>query len=416
MGISQNTIITAGSNTSVSLSSQIYALFGGAIFNYGNTSTGSVRFRTPGKLSHLYLRISANSVGGTGLVVEIYNRALAAVGNQTISVGASATGEFEDTTHTDTVLAGDDWLTRFSPNAAGSATFGAVSYLYLDTGGNNTTTRLICGNEGTNANGASATYFFPVSGDSLATANAETFFKCRQRIAGTMKNLFIRTATPRVTTSTFKSRKNGADGAMVISLNGVSGAFEDTVNSDSVAAGDDYNYTLVNGTGTDNQALDSMAVDFVTTTGEGQCINSIDTGTAITDASTTYYNVTGGKLQSFSTESQWNTKARDAFTFEQLTCMISQNDDSNGGTLTFRKNSAPGTQSVAITGSTTGVFSDTTHSDVVAATDEVDVQLAVTSVGGSHTITPTSISVWTLSTSTPAVTKAQTVFIEWEES
>ena len=61
----------------------------------------------------------------------------------------------------------------------------------------------------------------------------------------TINNLAIFVPTNGSSTSTFKSRKNGANGNLSISVsaNGT-GLFQDISHSDSVVAGDDFDYTF----------------------------------------------------------------------------------------------------------------------------------------------------------------------------
>ncbi len=374
-----------------------------------------MRFRTAGSLSHLYARVLTNTVTATS-TIKILKAGVAAT--QTLSIGSGATGEFEDTTHTDTVAIADDWDFQIVAGATGtSILFSQISCLFVDYSGTNTTSKLAT-ESGSSLSVAGTTSFFPLGGDGATPPTVETFAKCRQRIAGTMKNLAIfLTANTRSDATTVKSRLNGADGTLTMSVGAAgTGIFEDTTHSDAIAIADDYNFAVVTGAGTGALTPLTIAVDFVTTTGEGQgVVAKINAPTAVADATTMWYHILGGSCIPVATEANMQMRAREAFTLEQLGCMISQNDDSAGGTLTLRKNGANGNQTVAITGSTTGWFGDTTNTDVLVTTDEVNAQFTATTVGGAHTITPTSISVWT-SAAAVIVTKPHTVFVEWEES
>src|SRR5258708_5306533 len=61
-------------------------------------------WRTGGTFSNLYARVSANANVST---CTVNYRVGSATGNETLSIGSLATGEFLDTTHTDAVIAGN---------------------------------------------------------------------------------------------------------------------------------------------------------------------------------------------------------------------------------------------------------------------------------------------------------------------
>jgi hypothetical protein len=85
----------------------------------------------------------------------------------------------------------------------------------------------------------------------------------------------------------------------------------------------------------------------------------------------------GTNFQSFScsntngTESNARATMRCAGTFSNL-CVHVSTSTSTTTTWTSRKNTANGAQTVSVTGGTTGVFEDTTHSDTFASGDLVD--------------------------------------------
>jgi hypothetical protein len=74
---------------------------------------------------------------------------------------------------------------------------------------------------------------------------------------------------------------------------------------------------------------------------------------------------------------------RTAGTFSKLYCYAESN--TNNTTVTFRKNSAAGNQTISIVGTTSGNFQDAVHTDSVVAGDTVDCAVLSTS-GGSTAI------------------------------
>jgi|ERR1700690_96652 len=77
---------------------------------------------------------------------------------------------------------------------------------------------------------------------------------------------------------------------------------------------------------------------------------------------------------------------RTAGTINKLGIYVSANTITNTSTLTTRKNSAAGNQSVTIAGSTTGYFEDTTNADSVAAGDTLAYRLVTGNAGTSLTL------------------------------
>ncbi len=79
--------------------------------------------------------------------------------------------------------------------------------------------------------------------------------------------------------------------------------------------------------------------------------------------------------------------------FSQMTVWVLTNAITAASTFTFRKNAANGNQTVSITASTTGAFTDTTNSDSsIGASDLINYQLVTGATGSTMTIESTSIS------------------------
>ena len=75
------------------------------------------------------------------------------------------------------------------------------------------------------------------------------------------------------------------------------GWFEDTTHSDAIAAGDDFNYSIVTGSGAGNFVIDYIAVDYVSVDGYGQLIvNAYGTPDQIGKSSTKDIQMAGDSL------------------------------------------------------------------------------------------------------------------------
>ena len=94
---------TSAGRASVANTTQYWKV---ANWNFSTTTETSAQnlFRNAGVLSGLIVKLSANAVAATSTFTLRKN---AGDITQTVAPGSTATGDFEDTTHTDTIAAGD---------------------------------------------------------------------------------------------------------------------------------------------------------------------------------------------------------------------------------------------------------------------------------------------------------------------
>jgi hypothetical protein len=369
-------------------------------------------FRIAGTLSNLWIRLTANSIAAT---TTIRSRKNAANGNMSVSVGSSATGTFTDATNTDAIAAGDKIALQSVPGAAtGTFTMTINAFVFKASDITTTITKITAGvllNQTT----LSQTLFIPIGGNYFNRSTTEATNKLRQRKAGTYKNLavYIKTNTGAVTT--FTSRKNGANGNMTISITAsTTGFFEDTTHTDAVVAGDDYCYTFISGGSATACFLQTCQVDFSSTAMDTlMAVIDVNAATGLTQNKTiTNYWGPGGDLAlPTTTEANTQTLANVHFNLSELTANIVTNSITAASTLTMRSNTAATALTASITASTTGVFSDSTHTVTVHPADLINYQL----VTGTGTGT-TSLAVNTISVYATSVTVPQTVWVEWEET
>jgi len=346
-------------------------------------------FRSAGTLAQLYVRIPTNA---TTAQSTIRTRKNAANGGQTITVNSGATGEFEDTSGTDTVAAADKLCLQTVTGAGGSMNLRIVSTTFAAT----TDTVSVTGIVGPfTTTTASTTWFFPIEGYSGNNTTTETFQKCRMRKAGTFKNAGVYVSAARAQATTVRSRKNAANGNLVVTCTAsTTGWFEDTSNTDTVSAAEDWDISVTTGTGADTLTIQTMKIEFVSTGGNGVSFVGKPVGVAVNDATTAYFPL-GGTCDSNTTESNTQMKARVAFTLSEMVVVVSQNDVSSASTCDLRQGAASTAVTISITGNLTGLFQDNSHSVTLAATDEINFRLVVPSVSGSHTVTLTNIGIHT---------------------
>jgi hypothetical protein len=365
-----------------------------------------VVIRSPGTFSKLGVRIITNGVAsGTSTITLRKN---AADATNVASIGATLTGWFEDTTHTDAIVAGDKIDFKSIHGAAtGTLTLTMINITYAaDT---DTVTRLVS-LTGRATIAEPLTRYFALNHGSATFSATEAPAKCRIRKAGTFKNLAVNLSANAITTaSTVTMRKNAAATTVTKSITAsTTGFFEDTTNSFTVVAGDDVDYEIVTPSvaGTPTLTVQSFQCDFVDVS-DAMFINA-DVGTNSFNAATTQYTTLTGGTGWDGTESKCQLKIKDNYIFSELTILVNTNTITAASTVTLRKNTADGNEIVSITASSTGIFSDSTHTDVVVTDDLVDVKL----VGGS---TGTGLNYYGIFAFTTSYIP-QTIWVEWEES
>jgi len=158
--MSKTLLVTAfpngGSNTTAGATEYYWLV--GHINKSSTEAQRDILFRTAGTLSGLYVRVQTNATSASSTVRTRKN---ASNGSQTITIGSAATGEFEDTTNTDSVSAGDKLCVQTITGTGGAINFRSQSTIFDAT----TDTCTICANTGpVSTTAASTTYYYPISG------------------------------------------------------------------------------------------------------------------------------------------------------------------------------------------------------------------------------------------------------------
>lgn len=228
-----------------------YMSFGSRIFVdsvyypfFGNmTSGGLIPARSTmlvaGTASRLFVRVGTNTAGLSTTFVSQIN---GVTGNQTITVPAGTTGDFEDTTHTDTMAVGDTvscFCTCPSGSATGTVTACGFKFTNTTDDGSHT---LLSNSLNGRVFDPSVDYTSIAAGQSLIPS-AVTLPKARfTGLSGPkLSKLFgyINNNTS-VTDTYLKTIINGSAGTVVaVILAGVTGSVQDTTHTDSVLSTDD---------------------------------------------------------------------------------------------------------------------------------------------------------------------------------
>lgn len=339
-----------------------------------------MNMRSPGTFSNLYVRITANTYTST----STFNlRKNTADGNETMSIGSGVTGEFQDAVNTDNVVAGDIIDAQISGGTGTSINMGVVACVFSANAG--TVKRFA--QWATCTSSTNNTLTLPLTGSATSSANAtDTAVSFTAGTPGTLQNLYVRVITNTNTlATTVGTRVNSGAGTVTVSIaTTLTGAFEDTAHSDAVAVGDLINYNFSTGAGS-GACLFRTAVEFFSNSNQSHFICGGGSTTTQLKAVTTFYGL-GGNLIADTTEANLKCKAQIPMLLSGLQVRVVTNTVTATSTLTLRKNGANATQAGSITASTTGLFQDSTHTDLVIATDELNYELVTGATGTSMVI------------------------------
>lgn len=370
---------TAGTvDTYLSLSNSVSA---------NNTTEGNSeqKWYDSGTVSYLTAYVSANASGSTN---TIYLRVNGANGNQSVAISAGATGEFIDSTNTDTYADGDK-LGIFYDKTGSSTTITYVgAHVTPDSGA---VMKLAAVGEVTWGNNNS-TRFIPLSGEAGysstvgATENAtvEFPFDC----AGTLENFNIYvSANARPNAVTAIIRRNSVDSALVIYIAaGTTGLFSNVSNSRSISVGDTANYSLFLGSGGGNFTSQYLSCDFRTTDGKTMAFASNVLADADVVNGVTRYSSILGSVVASGTSTNHRIKMRCSGTVSKLRVYSKTNSGSTNCVCTVRKNGSDQSLTATVTASTTGEFADTSNSFTFSSGDDLDIKMVRAAGSGTTSI------------------------------
>lgn len=359
---------------------------GGGIVISGTESLRQVVQRTAGAVSAIQWSVPDNNRTTTSTARIRIN---GANGSLTIGFAGGVTGTVTSNSGSDSIAAGDLVAWQMNIGTGGSQlTVSELSCQFAAT--TDTATRFIDNTSG-NGVGNNQSWGLAGTGGSSAQSAAQYVFP----VAGTLKNAAMIVSTNTAGAASAATVINGSAGAISVSITGgVTGTFEDTTHTDTIAAGDLVNWsTSLTGGGS---AVYTLSVDFINTAGQ----SILPTGSLGTVSSNqTRYNHTVGRLSPVTTESDVTKPVNIAATLSKLSVEISANTVTATSTISTRKNSGAGGQSIAISASTTGQFQDASGTDVIVASDTISIKVATGATG-------TSLS-WRNSVIVTTVTTAQ---------
>lgn len=354
-------------------------------------------------LSGLYIRVTKNS---TTAASTLRCRVNGANGNQSLTIPAGTTGQFEDTVNSDTLADGDRFATSLVVGTGGSLTFTTSNY---------------------NLNSPSSDPFIGVSGDAsvidslsqsvslfgglhpsgFSTGLAYTF-----RMPAIFTNLRVSIISNAAdAASTARTIVNGSSGNLLVTVPAfTTGIFEDSVNSDVLASGDTANFLLSLPFGGNAVAFAYFAVK-VAADGRVQGAGGAAGGSQAF-ATTTFAAIdTEDEFGVSVAETDVQVLSGVRIIATNLLAEITSNTVNGATEGAFRINETSTVLAVTIPASTSGTFENIV--DEVSTSTPHPLALMLSTGGSSGTISPTYLGFQADQFPTPDLAEGQPGTAEW---
>ena len=369
----------AGQGTAMAAATTQYVpLLGGLLSITTTEAVAQILIRDTYTGSNLWVRCTANASDGT---TTIRTRKGAANGAQSVTFATTVTGIAEDTVNTDAMATGELWNYSFNnAGSSGNANFSIASVLLQHSGTG--TFPLAFGDASPSTQGENLVRYVPFGGADLLNAT-EANTQYTFRVAATFNSFRVYVSTNSIGANTVaKTRKNGADGGQSVTITAsTTGSYEDTVNTDSIAAGDEVN-GVIDSTSAKmgSLAISVMQVEAVATGRQLIASGSVGVGQA-----TSYITVEGSAVSNTATEGNTQADARTALTIANMYAYVSANTRAANTVVAFRKNGASAGPTVTFGSSVTGVQEDTVNTTTVADGDLINYSVDGTAAAGTTT-------------------------------
>jgi hypothetical protein len=308
--------------------------------------------------------------------------------NGSLVATGTGTGAAADTTHTDSLVAGDVFSLAITDDGTDPLYRHVSMNVEFDTG---------TGTFFRNSSGsaqvfdvASATRFIPIAGG-LQTDGTATEANAQFKIRGySLVDAFqVRVdSNARVTDTIFKLRINGSDvAASSITVGaGVTGLFMVTGINQALADGDLICAAIVTDTGVEDLTLNFIGATLLSSAGATELWTGNVNGVARTASATPDYYVPGGTLFSRATTTGTDIITGFAADCTGLRLFVSANTYTGAATLKLFVNNVDSGFTTTINAGATGWIENTTDTETILATDEICWEI-VGGTSGSMTVT-----------------------------
>lgn len=366
--------------------SNAFATMGGNFFTVASEGQTEVAMGVAGTFSNLGM-LCTSSVSNTQAITFRKN---GTNGNETIASPGPPFGNreiFTDNVHTDTVAAGD--LVNFAFTGTAIAMYAAWGAFKASAN----FASLWNLNNGFSSLSAVNVFYGIQSSGYMGQSASEANTQSTITVAGSLSGLFFNLQTNSYNQAlTYVFRKNGANGNQSVTIGaGLTGVFQDTTHSDTIAVGDLICTHLTTpgsgamvawGTGATFTNMAAPTFDWIIG----------DTGEAISGLTQQFGSFVGTGVSSL--EARTNVMLGAAYRLSNMQLGIFNNTLTAPLTITMRKNAANANGTITVGPGISGVFTDNSNVDVYAATDLVDI--IITTTDTTHAALLTSKR-WTMS-------------------
>lgn len=355
----------------------------------------STRFYTAGTMTQLFARLNANSSANPSTITVSINEV---GGNNTVSIGAGATGVFEDLSGSDSIAENDLLAYEAVTGAGGTLSIVVLAVTYDVVG-----QTMMKWNAGWNMSlGANnTTRFIHPCGEGASSVTAEASARLNIETPGIVKDFYVYVSSnARTSDCTMNARLNGGtDSTFDISIGaGATGSFEDLTGEISLAEDDLFGYVFATGAGLGESIIpEVISCEFIATAANKTCMATTKTSGYSPNAGVTNYISVGGALRASTVNTQRRLTPRLDWTARKLQGNVTANTiDAGNSTVTLTKASGDTALQLSIAFGATGIFEDLTD-DVSIDDEESELQYTVITSGttGSMTFRDFSIEVET---------------------
>jgi len=298
------------------------------------------------------------------------------------TITASTTGIFQDNTNSVSIASGDLLSFLYDRSNSNSVTIRSMGMFLVSPQPVNkaSSAPFLLG-------GTSITRYYQVPGDGAAGTTEADRHKIVVPVDCVISNFYAYIpANPRTSTTTITLRKNSVDQSPVLTIPAATTGFvEDTTNTVSYTAGDNYSVKLVIGSGTGSIQFTQIGFDIVND--DAGSFTQILAGTGAFASTATVHRGTalGGRLNSVSGLSAADAQVpmRGDSTLRKFRMYIQTNSSTVSTIIDLEVNGVLAGMVLVIPPSTTGIFSDTTTE--ISITNGDLVNLYGVSTAGSGT-------------------------------
>ena len=357
--------MVAGANAGVVITANVFALWLAGMLN-GTTTEARTQAKVYASYNwtNLYVRCSSFTGPGNATVISRIGAA-----NGALTVTVTGTGTFTDTTNSDSPVDQNLVNYQISNLGGGNKTVTITGSTLQDTT-TNITLNMSINSAGTVAFGINR--YAPIGGRLHGPATAdmaatETDVQYTLRRTTTYSNARVFVSINGLDGATlWRFRVDLGNGAQSISIGaGLTGAFEDTTNSDVVAAGSEIDYNIDTTASTVSNIAVTLAQVKHTSTGREMAAAAPRPNAFVADG----YFVAESDMSAQATESNTQIAARAAFTARNLMVNVTAHAAGAASDIFLRVDTANSALTVNVPASTTGIIEDTTNQVSIAVGD-----------------------------------------------